>query len=578
MANISNIKLLNAENLFIENKYLIPNNQRDLVLDKENILNFLNDISCLHKEYYLGNLLVEKKSENLYKVTSGQENLIILYLVSNYFQNQGLDGNLLFLDKDSEFIKDGLACKEIAKSLKVISEYFSSNSKKKERIKENLLKVLIPVIETSSSDLKFNEPVDLSSIAKLKIMEKLSLNKDKEIGEMIWNACADMDSYVQTNINRYLDNIIFNNTWTGFNSSIKNFKNLKDSLYAGNKQNYSNTSVEGSNLKKVSLKENIEEKNKKFKFASIINFATFLLQVNKVVHCLDEKDNLLDNSNFLNIMKVNWQDEESAKDFLYNLLKLRYLFDKYIIKHKDVNDYKEAGLWSFEKIKDIKPPLLNSHNKAYKSSYKSQGHSYINLLTTLQSCLDVTYSKPKTSHWISVVLKALSKDVDADLLKILEDYAVKKVASLNYREVSGLSCNKIVFTYLDYILYRDGFFDNNQEVITCQPSNWKFQFRDEIVQFYPKSPLSANKDSLVPSKLKDSFGNIALITRFDNSKFSSLNAKNKIDTYPSIIDQSLKLQIMKYLHKTYDLPTETLINRHQDDMFKILDKEITKHL
>lgn len=70
------------------------------------------------------------------------------------------------------------------------------------------------------------------------------------------------------------------------------------------------------------------------------------------------------------------------------------------------------------------------------------------------------------------------------------------------------------------------------------------------------------------------FGNLALITVSGNSKFSNLPTKGKVNSYPSIIEQSLKLKIMQYM---IDINKEgwdkEISDIHKEEMFNILKNE-----
>ncbi|MFR7863868.1 MAG: hypothetical protein ACLU6C_05880, partial [Streptococcus salivarius] len=68
-------------------------------------------------------------------------------------------------------------------------------------------------------------------------------------------------------------------------------------------------------------------------------------------------------------------------------------------------------------------------------------------LRLLESCLRVTYTSPKTMHWIARVLTNVNKEQDGKLLiPTLEKYCCKKIESSDYRNRSGFGIDRIVFT------------------------------------------------------------------------------------------------------------------------------------
>ena len=169
-------------------------------------------------------------------------------------------------------------------------------------------------------------------------------------------------------------------------------------------------------------------------------------------------------------------------------------------------------------------------------------------------------------HWISKVLAALIENQNADLTDILERYACSKIKSANYKESSGFGIDRIVFTYLDYLLLRDA---------KVKIENYQFQFRTSIEHFFPQHPIE--KDKWNDLSL-NSFGNLALITVSSNSRFSNLDPQSKVASYPETIMQSPKLKIMSDMMKdNNNVWDETLVEEHRKAMFELLEKEIEKH-
>ena len=93
------------------------------------------------------------------------------------------------------------------------------------------------------------------------------------------------------------------------------------------------------------------------------------MQVNKTISEDNENESMLDDKNFLKNIELNWDNEEKAKNFLYNLLKCRVLFDKYILKREFIKDCKENGKWSLERLeayqdekngKSLKPKYIGT--------------------------------------------------------------------------------------------------------------------------------------------------------------------------------------------------------------------------
>ena len=171
-------------------------------------------------------------------------------------------------------------------------------------------------------------------------------------------------------------------------------------------------------------------------------------------------------------------------------------------------------------------------------------------------------------HWISLVLSSYFNDENADVLEILENYAQSKVDATRFETASGFGFERIVFSYLDYLLYRDGYSFNGHEIIHPLSNDWQFQFRSSIEHFYPQHPteLSPWADADL-----NCFGNLALITVSGNSIFNNASPDGKASTNPGIIAQSLKLKIMaEMMGQNNNVWDEKLAHIHQDEMFNIL--------
>src|SRR5699024_5313761 len=125
-------------------------------------------------------------------------------------------------------------------------------------------------------------------------------------------------------------------------------------------------------------------------------------------------------------------------------------------------------------------------------------------IRTLQSCLRITYTSPKTMHCISLLLAKLLKDEKCDMITILEEYCKSKVIKSNFEKASGFGFERIVFTYLDYLLYKKGYVYAGKEIIQPMRDSWKFQFRNSVEHFQPQYPVEGVQWD--PADL-NSFGN-----------------------------------------------------------------------
>ena len=183
-------------------------------------------------------------------------------------------------------------------------------------------------------------------------------------------------------------------------------------------------------------------------------------------------------------------------------------------------------------------------------------------LILIESCLRVTYTSPKNMHWIGQVLSELNKNKEVDIVLLLEKYTSKKVKNADYKNTTGFGIQRIVFTYLDYILAK-----NNEAY-----ANFSFKFRNSIEHFYPQHPFEGEywKDEDL-----NSFGNLALLSVSDNSRFSNLPPKAKYEYLKSVVNQNPKLNEMaKLMNKDYTGWTQEKAKKHKEEMFKLLEENI----
>ena len=95
-----------------------------------------------------------------------------------------------------------------------------------------------------------------------------------------------------------------------------------------------------------------------------------------------------------------------------------------------------------------------------------------------------------------------------------------------------------------------------------------FEFRNSVEHWYPQHPSSQSFDSWADV---DKFGNLCIIQRNVNSKFSNLSPASKKDTYRQMIEKgSLKLRLMSSITEDDAEWKETICGKHEEAMLKLL--------
>lgn len=590
-------KEFNLENIFAENEYSIPIYQRNYAWGKEQIEQLLSDIYDADSNYYLGTLIVDRTAPNVFTVIDGQQRLTTIFLLLLYLKTRKQSENfsknslrfeareksnrtlqdLYSLPENKELEDDDFYSVEIIKGYKIIKNFFETEeAKHKNYLADFCAKLknifIIRVQVPKQIDLNHyfeimntrGEQLEIHEIAKGRILSVIEKESDRNIAAQIWDKCAQMDTYIQMNFDKATRGKLFGEKWSNF--ADKDFYSLRNKFSAGNTDEKKFSLIEKLE-NPVNSTSGIDENNdyeENERFESIVSFPNFLLIVNETLQNQNEEnDSSLDDKKFLKTLESNWKNNENALKFIFSLLKYRFLFDKFVLKREYAKDYKDDGKWSLQRLEN------NQDKPLYKLTYSSdedENDKKTAALRNLQSALRITYTSPKTMHWISKVLAALDKNQDEDLIKVLENYACKKIEEANYLEAKGFEIERIVFTYLDYVLLRDG---------KVNIPDFQFQFRTSVEHFYPQHP---EENETWSSDSLNSFGNLALITVSANSKFSNLDPAAKVSTYPETISQSPKLRIMAdEMKNNANVWSEELAKNHNEEMLGILTGEIEKY-
>lgn len=607
------------EQLFLEKniKYIIPLYQREFAWEDKEILQLIEDINDIEestKNYYIGTLIVNKR-ENNYEVIDGQQRLTALYILFNVLGIQTKEiisfecreksnYTLKNLNKNITEENKNKFENNIISRKKYIEEEIERRKKENEKFIKNLKTKLskvkiyrIEVPENTNLNRYFEimntrgEQLEQQDIVKAYLMSGIINNENRQIFATAWDACSDMNRYIQMNFNIKNRNQIFGNRWE--NTPI--LQNTKIELSTDKKETSSKNTINTIiNMKEEEIKKYdiFKEKEETKRFESIINFSYFLLHALRIFveekgieskkenlnrkllnEILDDKKLEKDFKTVLEKGIINGREinkDKFAMEFIEILLKLRFLFDKYIIKREFINEDKN-GEWSLKEVKKYKRSAY--FNDTYINNKIKFNHKKILML---QACLRVSYTSPKVMHWITNLLKWLyEKNEENDLMNSFNEFKekIEEIAKEGCRAFlkegdynKGVATPHIVFNYLDYLLWeRQG----------CK-ENFTFEFRNSVEHWYPQNTTEGTFEKWEHGEGLDSFGNLALMQIDNNATLSNIppSAKN---SYEDIINNgSLKLRIMaeqtkpkkrKNVDKYWKTKGYIL---HENEMIKIL--------
>lgn len=461
------------------------------------------------------------------------------------------------------------------------------------------------------------EQLDPQDIVKAMLMRQLTDVNKRERFAQIWNACSDMNGYVQMHFSSGLRKQIFGDDWSAMpqidvganGEGVSDVKcSICESLLIGDLKDESNDEQvrdDGS--------EELEGRGDPVRFRSVIYFPHFLLNVLKVFNHKSSQGDLdgseLDVSKmirrFENLFKKgdgdlsNERKEEIAWDFAKCLLTCRCLFDKYIVKRDYERDAVD-GDWSLKQLRQSVDENGKKRTAYYVPSdwcekeEKAKSNCREEILM-LQSCLRVTYTEFKGMHWITRLLDWLYVSHEngvvsfADFAKAAEKIACE-AAKNGVDTLKGANCRlgtltpHIIFNYLDFLLWKNAHGDKR---FLDQGGNLKpfvFAYRNSVEHWYPQHPenLEAWEDRDEENRRAvDQFGNLCIVQPSENSKFSNLRPKAKKDQYMEdvISKGSLKLRLMA--EKTIDaneVQWKKACVEHGGEMLNLLDSAFRRVL
>lgn len=584
------------------------------------------------KNYYIGSAVVYSKSANgnaYFELIDGQQRLttltILTTLIFNEKESFGISSNDIWYEhpnisfdyrKDSDAALDMLRKNDLGnhETSNIIDVYkiFKKNLKKiiadkqlelKDFAKylfENVIIVRISVPEDTDLNHYFEimntrgEQLEKHEVLKAKLMSYLD-ESEHILFNTIWEACSDMSSYVQmnftiTNRNRLFDkgkewNKLKNDDFDKINA-IFNEKEKKEVSDNNMEKSIAELLSDAKSNVKYNLPNSENKKEEQDRFESIINFPNFLLHVLKIMYIswdgydkkiheeikLDDKrllqifDNVIDS---IDIQSDKNKRKSFIKKFIVELLKIRLLFDRYVIKReydKKYSDDKER--WSLKGLKIYHGKKVNYVNtfSADDASDESDIHKDIRML---EAMFHVSAPTQIYKHWLNAVLYYVYKQETVDPEKMrnalyqlatayMSDIYLNKNA-IDFETIiyendfksqnkdlcwgnvdDGCDVANFIFNYYDYIVWKN---DPNKY------PKFEFSYRTSVEHFYPQNPMSGYEK--LDEEVLDNFGNLCLISRTMNSKFGNNMPKAKLENFGNIeeVRNGLSIKLLEMMEK-----------------------------
>ena len=622
---IQELRILDDETLFDkEVHYVIPRYQRAYAWEDKEIVQLIDDINDSTGDYYIGSLVVAKVKDKVetYEVVDGQQRLTTLYLLLHYLVSCGrLEGEVgktlsfdcrpnsnytlthiqgLLLDRNSLADNEDRLEQSIMNGLKVIDQKFTTGDAIDvaafiERLNSVIL-YRIEVPEHTDLNRYFEimntrgEQLEQHDILKAQLMRYLN-RREQEFFARVWDACSDMTGYVQMHFAKEEREKIFGSEWNNKPSDDWNDYKVCLAMEQGEDHKVSIKSILKPSFSVEVADGMLEDDKTPIRFDSIIGFPHFLLHVLRVFlrvesASIDEEKelgSLLDDKRLLKDFneviaygrmggkRIKDNKRGFARRFILFLLRSRFLFDKFIIKREYAGDDQE-GTWSLKELctsgaRSAKKPYYANTRLRYENEWEKTYAPRNKECLMIQSALRVSYTSPKVMHWITELLVWLFNNNETERYKLTDEaerIAAEAVME-NFLDLGnyelGVQTPHVVFNYLDYLLWKEG---------KEKYKDFVFEFRNSVEHWYPQHPSEGTFEAWDGI---DTFGNLCIISRSVNSKFSNLSPESKMKSYKKMVQKgSLKLRIMGDIIEgsSSEKWRQSACAKHEKEMIRLL--------
>lgn len=620
----SEVKQLTVREFLSDGQYVIPIYQRNYDWGERETLQLLEDVSDYaqknsNQKYYIGSAVVFVRNVNgttYFEMIDGQQRLTTLTILASLLNHEG---------KADWFKQPNLSYehrKEADEALRRLQEGMQSEHPAARNIVNVyalLKKHLIPVLEAKGldkaqfADYLFNqvtilriplphdtqlnhyfeimntrgEQLEKHEVLKATLMSKLQ-PEEHPLFHWIWEACADMNSYVQMNFSIEQRRIIFDDQWAELRH--RHFEALGEAFGKDNGK-LIETEEDGAAHTLNSLFEDAKKEVRyelpndgnsddgtPDRFGSIANFPNFLLQALKVCYHdsefywpeVDEAIKLDDKgliSTFQMVLKSMADEEERGRFvrfFIMELLFLRIQYDRFVIKRESINDAESWSLKSIRKYDNSNKVKYVNTFSSNDSEEESENHA-AKAIRLLEAMFHVSAPTQIYKHWLNAVLYAVYREeaiTRSDLRERLYDLArcfmldvylagegkvhrfeeivfreryepENRIEEINWRRIDcGCNVHNFIFNFYDFITWQKWQKWQNDPKSQNNPkdySKFDFSYRTSVEHFYPQKPMKGydclNEDVL------HSFGNLCLISSSMNSKFSNNMPKAKLANF-----------------------------------------------
>lgn len=609
--------------LLTEDHYRVPAYQRNYAWGEEEIRQLVDDLLDAATdrsidEYFLGNIVVsaaQGSAGDPYDVVDGQQRLTTLHLLFSYLQSLG-DGTAvhpLTFESRPRAVRTFNSLAEpidedmdpgIATGFRIISQYSKTKALAKhiDYLLDKVLVVRLRLPDGTDLNRYFEvmntrgEQLQQQDIVKARLMSQLP-DAERSTFAWIWDACTRMDTYIQMALtpgDTELRERLFGPDWGWL--KVRDFTDLLAAQTL--REGPSGFGVAGGSITDAigvyasARGRDDGETEEGERFSSVIEFPTFLLHVLRIVEAGEpgeEDEAQLDDKKLVKRFQAwleSTESQDGVREFATTMLRCRLLFDAFVIKREFTSRTGDDGIWSLKRLvkgfsnTKATPRYVGSFPTDHSPTGDTESTEDANdskRVRLLEAALRVTYTSPRTMHWMTALLCAAfeadpSQFGASSALVVLQGFVRAKVAetldSGGSLLVTGFDIPRILFTYTDFLIA-----DQRGQL------DFQFMFRNSIEHFYPQNPddqIVTAYGALSDPADRELFGNLALLTVKDNSKFTNNPPFLKAEDV-RVREQSPKLDLMATAALAGKRAWGSIaIREHHDKMIRLLRDDISE--
>jgi uncharacterized protein with ParB-like and HNH nuclease domain len=427
-----------------------------------------------------------------------------------------------------------------------------------------------------------NSGIQLEQHDILKSLLLKRIATEKTVYSRIWEACENMNNYFESNVKQLFpnefdwDNINFDDLQ---NCNLSNHETIvanitSDSSYMIS-DILSDKVIVGEDEQKLNTVYPDEKNDNNVYCRSILTFPQLLLHTYRIF-LKEEGDSDFDlpfhSNNLLRIFKSlsDTTDESKIKTFFKTLWKVRFVFDKCVVKWRQIDDGKKEELLlttlDFSRTNETRP-------------------SEVSMLQCMLHCT----GNYNTQIWLTPYLKrlldgedsllclesidnnlSLSQNPDKETTFALMDKDFVNDNIFDYKNYLGINLGTFFrhywFQKLEYVLWKEFSKDENVKN-SSKFKNYRITSKNSVEHVFPQNQEYGEK---IPADVLNSFGNLALLSVNQNSSYSNQTIVKKKDDFDrKDTYDSLKLKCVYESDNVKDWGEQEII-KHRDEMIEKL--------